>query len=256
MSWETLASLSNMELNAASVIQALAAFSRPDQIVQYQRFFKTGPGQYGEGDVFIAVKVPETRSVAKQFKDLPVEEIDILLQSPVHEHRLCGLVILTERFKRAKTEAARKEIFDHYLQLAYEGRINNWDLVDVTAHRIGAYLIDRPGSMELLESLARSEKLWERRIAMVFTFAYIGVGRLDEPLHIAEMLLGDIEDLMHKAVGWGLREVGKKDVEKLREFLSRFAASMPRTALRYSIEKFDETERKYWLAQKQLQATN
>lgn len=169
------------------------------------------------------------------------------MQSPVHEHRLCGLVILTERFKRSKTEAARKEIFEHYLQLAYEGRINNWDLVDVTAHRIGAFLIDRPGSIELLEKLAKSEKLWERRIAMIFTFAYIAAGRLDEPLHIVEMLLNDRHDLMHKAVGWGLREVGKRDVERLREFLSRYAATMPRTALRYSIEKFDEPERKRWL---------
>lgn len=243
-----------MELNAASVIEALAAFSRPNQVHEYQRFFKTGPGQYGEGDVFIAVKVPETRKVAKRFRDLPAEEIDILMHSPVHEHRLCGLVILTDRFKRAKTEAARKEIFDHYLQLAYEGRVNNWDLVDTSAGYIGAYLIDRQGSRQLLESLARSDKLWERRIAMIFTFAYISIGRLDEPLHIAEMLLEDKHDLMHKAVGWGLREVGKKDVEKLRKFLSRFAATMPRTALRYSIEKFDETERQFWLGQKSARA--
>jgi 3-methyladenine DNA glycosylase AlkD len=237
-------------VDAASVREALAAFSHPDKVAVYQHFFKTGPGQYGEGDIFIGVKVPDTRKVAKQFKDLPAEEIDLLMQSPVHEHRLCALVILTERFKRAKTEAAQREIFEHYLDLAYAGRINNWDLVDVTAHRIGAYLIDRPDSLQLLESLARSEKLWERRIAMIFTFAYIAANRFDVPLHIAELLLGDKHDLMHKAVGWGLREVGKRDAQKLREFLSRFAATMPRTALRYSIEKFDEVERKIWLAAK------
>ena len=240
---------------AADVKVALAAFSRPEKEATFAWFFKTGPGQYGEGDVFIGAKVGETRSVAKQFKDLAAHEIDELLASPIHEERQCGLFILVGQFNRAKTPEAKQELFDHYLNLVYEGRVNNWDLVDATAPYLGAFLIGKPDSMKLLMKLAHSEKLWERRVAIVFTFAFIRVGELKEALQIAEMLNEDKHDLIHKAVGWMLREVGKKDIDELRKYLSRFAATMPRTALRYSIEKMDEDERQIWLAKKANRGT-
>lgn len=232
---------------ALDVAKALRAVSHPEDVALYQRFFKTGPGQYGEGDVFIGVKVPKNRAVAKQFRDLPEAEINVLLHSPIHEERFCGLVILIERFKRSRTESARAEHFKHYLDLVYEGRVNNWDLVDCSAPYFGDWLIGRPDALQLLQSLASSEKLWERRVGIIFTFAFIRVGQLAPTFEIAEQLLGDKHDLMHKAVGWMLREAGKKDPEALRAFLTRFAATMPRTALRYSIEKFDAEERQSWL---------
>lgn len=233
---------------ALDVEQALRAFSRPDKVGEYDRFFKTGPGQYGEGDAFIGVKVPENRSVAKRFKDIGEAEITELTHSPIHELRQCGLFILVGKFKRAKTQAARQEHFEHYLHLVYEGRVNNWDLVDATAPYLGAWLIGRDDALELMSSLAASEKLWERRVGMIFTFAFIRVGQLEPTFEIAQQLLGDKQDLMHKAVGWMLREAGKKDLDALRDFLGRFTPVMPRTALRYAIEKMDETERKMWMA--------
>ena len=239
----------------ADVKAALAAFSRPEKEATFSWFFKTGPGQYGEGDVFIGAKVGETRSVAKRFKDLASHEIDELLASPIHEERQCGLFILVGQFNRAKTPGAQQEIFDHYLNLVFEGRVNNWDLVDATAPYLGAFLIGKPDAMELLEKLARSEKVWERRVAIVFTFAFIRVGELQETARISEILNEDKHDLIHKASGWMLREVGKKDLAELRKYLSRFAATMPRTALRYAIEKMEEPERQLWLAARSKRGT-
>lgn len=233
---------------ALDVEQALRAFSHPDKVDAYKWFFKTGPGQYGEGDIFIGVKVPENRSVAKRFKDIGEAEITELTHSPIHEIRQCGLFILTGKFKRAKTEAARQEHFEHYMHLVYEGRVNNWDLVDATAPYFGDWLIGREDGLKLMQSLASSEKLWERRVGIIFTFAFIRVGQLGPTFAIAEQLLGDKHDLMHKAVGWMLREAGKKDLDALRNFLTEHTPVMPRTALRYAIEKMDETERKMWMA--------
>jgi len=235
---------------AADVKAALAAFSRPEKEATFAWFFKTGPGQYGEGDVFIGAKVPETRSVAAKFEHLPAEHIDELLASKIHEERQCGLFILVGQFKRAKTAAAQQEIFEHYLNLLYEGRVNNWDLIDGTAPYLGTYLVGKPDALKLLEKLAKSENLWQRRASVMFTFAFIKAGEFGEALHIAEMLLGDKHDLIHKATGWMLREVGNRDVAELRKFLGRFAATMPRTMLRYAIEKLDESERQRWLAEK------
>ncbi len=233
---------------ALDVENALRAFSHPDKVKAYEWFFKTGPGQYGEGDVFIGVRVPENRSVAKRFRNIGEAEITELTHSPIHELRQCGLFILVDKFKRAKTESARKEHFDHYMHLVYEGRVNNWDLVDATAPYLGAWLIGRVDALGLMSSLAASEKLWERRVGIIFTFAFIRVGELEPTFEIAKQLLGDKHDLMHKAVGWMLREAGKKDLEALRAFLREFTPVMPRTALRYAIEKMDETERKMWMA--------
>jgi 3-methyladenine DNA glycosylase AlkD len=182
-----------------------------------------------------------------------------LMQSPIHEHRLLALIIMVGKWKKANSAkgsapSAQQELFDLYLRLVYEGRVNNWDLVDTSAPYFGMFLIGKPDSMELLERLARSEKLWERRVSIMFTFAMIRSSKLGKgpddfapTLHIAEMLLHDKHDLIHKAVGWMLREVGNRDVAELRNFLSRFAAVMPRTMLRYAIEKLDAEERKVWM---------
>ena len=232
---------------AAKVKNELAAFARPDQVFNYKWFFKTGPGEYGEGDEFIGVKVPNSRLVAKNFKDLPLAEIQKLLNSRVHEHRFTGLVILSNRFKKSKDQALRTELFDFFLKNVYAQRVNNWDLVDSTAPYFGEHLVDRDGTDELLDSLAASESLWQRRTAVIFTAAFIRDYRFDEILRLAKNLLQDDQDLMHKAVGWMLREVGNRESDALREFLQLNAHRMPRTMLRYSIEKFSEAERKKWL---------
>ena len=230
--------------------KTLAAFASPAKAIDLQWFFKTGPGEYGEGDQFIGVTVPQSRKVAAQFATLPVEEIKLLCSSPIHEHRHCALIILVNQFQKARDEKVRKKLFDTWMQLLRAGFINNWDLVDVSGHLIGAWLVGRPDSLAFLEKLARSKKLWERRSAIIFTFAFMRAGSLDESLEISELLIDDEHDLIHKAVGWVMREVGKRDIEVLRAFLHAHAATMPRTMLRYAIEKMGETERKRWLAMK------
>jgi 3-methyladenine DNA glycosylase AlkD len=246
-----------IEQTVAGAKAALATFVNPEKQAFFPKFFKAGPGQYGEGDIFLGVTVPNVRSVAKQFAGLTEAEIYELIQSPIHEHRLLALIMLVAKWKKAKTAAAQQELFDFYLRLVYEGRVNNWDLVDTSAPYFGMFLIGKPDALQLLESLARSESLWERRVAIMFTFASIRASKLGAgaddfapTIHIAEMLLHDKHDLIHKAVGWMLREVGNRDLSELRNFLSRYAAEMPRTMLRYSIEKLDADERKQWLAAK------
>lgn len=233
-------------LTAASVQADLAAVSSLSDAEFLAGYFKTGPGGYGEGDVFIGVRVPESRKIAKHYKGLPLEELDILLDSPIHEHRLTALHIIVSQFQTAKTDRQREELFDFYLDAALRGRVNNWDLVDTSAPHMGAWLVKHPRKTLIL-NLARSEKLWERRLAMMFTFANIRANDFGVPQHIAMILLHDKHDLIHKAVGWMLREIGNRDIEVLRAFLTKYAATMPRTMLRYSIEKMDEGERKTWL---------
>ena len=256
-----------IEQTVAGAKAALATFVNPEKQAFFPKFFKAGPGQYGEGDVFLGVTVPNVREVAKQFAGLTEAEIYELMNSSIHEHRLLGLIMLVAKWKKAQRKTgpsaqsaeAQQELFDFYLRLVYEGRVNNWDLVDTSAPYFGMFLIGKPDALQLLESLARSESLWERRVAIMFTFASIRASKLGEgkrgaaaddfapTIHIAEMLLHDKHDLIHKAVGWMLREVGNRDVAKLRKFLSRYAAEMPRTMLRYAIEKLDAEERKKWL---------
>jgi 3-methyladenine DNA glycosylase AlkD len=203
-------------------------------------FFKTGPGQYGEGDVFIGVRVPVIRKVAKDFKGLPLAEVEFLLHSPFHEERLAALVILVMQAAKSDTRAG-KQIYDFYL--ANTRFINNWDLVDLSAPWIvGTHLAAR--SRRPLYQLAKSSWLWNRRISMLATFHFIRLGEFHDTLGIAAMLLDDHEDLMHKAVGWMLREVGKRDVAVLEDFLERHCQKMPRTMLRYAIEKFPEKQRR------------
>jgi len=207
-------------------------------------FFKTGKGQYGEGDKFLGITVPQTRTVAKKYWQLPLAEVLQLLQSAFHEERLAALLILVLQYQKGD-EKQRKKIFQAYLENTQW--INNWDLVDLTADRIvGAYLADKP--KDLLFKLAQSKLLWERRIAMLATFHEIKNGRSEIALAIAEKLLGDQEDLMHKAVGWMLREVGKRcSQEEEEKFLQKYIKVMPRTTLRYAIERFEEGKRLRYL---------
>jgi len=207
------------------------------------RYFQTGAGQYGEGDRFLGVMVPQIRQVAREVRDLPLAAAVELLESPWHEERLCALLLLVRRFERGD-DAARREIFDVYL--GSTAHINNWDLVDVSAHRIvGAWLQDRPRAP--LYRLARSRQLWERRIAIIATARFIDRSDFADTLALSELLLDDDHDLMHKAVGWMLREVGKRDVAVLEAFLASHRSRMPRTALRYAIERFPEAKRRRFL---------
>lgn len=234
-------------MNATAVTKAIYELKNPAQASNLSWFFKTGPGQYGEGDLFLGLKVPQIRAIAKEFKDLPLGEIWILLESEFHEVRACGLIILTEQFKKLKSPTDQKPHFDFYMRAMDAGFINNWDLVDVTAPYIGEYLVGNPQAMRVLTDLAQHPDLWHRRLGIIFTFAFQRHGELMPTIEIAELLLDDAEDLMHKAVGWTLREVGKKNGVLLRSFLREQGKRMPRTALRYAIEKFPEAERKRWL---------
>lgn len=230
-----------------SVAAELKALAKPTRAFELQRFFKTAKGQYGEGDIFLGLTVPEVRTIARKYKKLPLNEIEKLTSSDFHEFRLCGLVILTLQFKASKERSEQKNIFNFYMKQVKAGYVNNWDLVDVTAPIIGAYLVGENDPYPLLEKLVRSKSLWERRVAIIFTFAFIRSGELDPTIEISRRLLKDDHDLIHKAVGWMLREVGKRDIQILRAFLNENAQQMPRTMLRYAIEKMSEAERKKWL---------
>ncbi len=222
---------------------ALRALASPATARILQGFFKTGTGQYGEGDVFLGIKVPVLRAFAKQHADVALDDIQRLLDSIYHEERLLALLLSMQGYARAD-DAGRQAIFELYL--ANTRRINNWDLVDVSApHIVGRHLQDR--SRKLLHELARSTSLWERRIAIVATFHFIRQNDFADTLHIAEILLEDGHDLMHKAVGWMLREVGKRDQPLLESFLRRHYARLPRTTLRYAIERFQPALRQRYL---------
>ena len=235
------------ELSAAGAKAALAAFASPRRAIDLARFFQTAPGQYGEGDKFIGCTVPQSREVAKQFKDLPAADIFELAQSEIHEHRLCALHILVGQFKKAKTADTRDELFDLWMRLLDDGKVNNWDLIDTSAPYLGSWWANKPDALQALSGLAAHEDLWHRRAAVLFTFALIRDGRFDVTLALCEQLLDDKHDLMHKATGWMLREAGNRDIEVLRGFLRKHAATMPRTMLRYAIEKLDADERMEWM---------
>jgi 3-methyladenine DNA glycosylase AlkD len=232
---------------ARSVISELKQVANPRKAKDLQWFFKTGPGQYAEGDIFLGVMVPQNRKIAKKYSDLPLAEIKKLIDSDFHEVRFCGLLILVDQFQKAKTRILQKKYFDFYLKQLKVGQINNWDLIDVTGVRMGAYLINEKTALVRLRKLARSKNLWERRMAVIFTFAFQKIGDPYPTLEMADILLKDDHDLIHKAVGWALREVGKMDGPLLRNYLKENAHQMPRTMLRYSIEKFSNSERKKWL---------
>ena len=236
-------------MSASKVLTALKSESSARHASEQQRFYKTAPGEYGEGDVFLGISVPKTRKIAGEYPKLTFDEIDKLAKSDFHEVRLCALVILCNQYKKSKESKKKKAIFDFYMVQVLKGRVNNWDLVDVSAPTIGQYLLESNNSMPILRKLSKSEDLWERRIAMIFTFAFLRAGELEPTYEIAERLLKDEHDLIHKAVGWMLREMGKRDPSLLRAFLTDHSKVMPRTMLRYAIEKLPERERKMWLVQ-------
>jgi 3-methyladenine DNA glycosylase AlkD len=237
-------------MSAQLVIKELKALAKPNKARDLQRFFKTGPGGYAEGDVFLGVVVPQNRRIAKKYSDLSLSEIKKLIDSDFHEVRFCGLLILVSQFEHAKTRTLQKRYFDFYLRQLKAGQINNWDLIDVTGVRMGRYLVDEKSALQTLKKLARSKNLWQRRMSVIFTFAFQKVGDPYPTLTTADLLLKDEHDLIHKAVGWALRELGKKDGPLLRNYLKVNAHKMPRTMLRYSIEKFSPSERKRWLSYK------
>ena len=207
-------------------------------------FFKTGKGQYGEGDIFLGITVPVSRSIAKKYIDAALETIAELLKSRIHEHRLVALLILVEKYQKAKDQAEKKEIFDFYF--ANNDNINNWDLVDLSADKIaGEHLFEEDKAV--LYKLAKSENLWHRRIAIISTFNFIKKGKFEDTFAIAEILMKDRHDLIHKAVGWMLREVGKRNQQAEEEFLMKHYRKMPRTMLRYAIERLSEDKRKFYM---------
>jgi 3-methyladenine DNA glycosylase AlkD len=232
---------------ADDVRSALRVHASAQKAALLARYFKTGPGEYAEGDVFVGVMVPQSRAVARQFRDLPLAHLQELLASPVHEERLCALFILVAQYEHGDDDA-KESVFRLYLRNTK--RINNWDLVDCSAPKIlGAHLLATKGSGSVLVKLARSRNLWERRIAMLATAAFIDAGRYLPTLNIARMLLDDQHDLIHKAVGWMLREVGKRiDRETEEEFLRRHYRTMPRTMLRYAVERFPKRLQQAYLA--------
>jgi 3-methyladenine DNA glycosylase AlkD len=221
----------------------LLQLSDPERAKNLSWFFKTGKGQYGEGDVFLGITVPEQRKVAKKYTDLSLNDLQELLNSEIHEHRFTALVILISKYRKAE-ESSKKEIFDFYLRNTKN--INNWDLVDLSAPRIiGDYLLNKDRTT--LFKLARSNILWERRISILSTFTFIDNCDFEDALSISELLLHDEHDLIHKAVGWALREIGKRDQNVEEKFLTKHYPNVPRTMLRYAIEKFDEKKRKKYL---------
>ena len=221
----------------------LREFADSDRAVFIQGFFKTGPGQYGEGDRFLGLRVPDLRKVAGEFRSLPLRDLRNLLRSKWHEERLLALVILVDQYQSGD-DKQRAAIFKLYLGSA--DRINNWDLVDCSAPQIvGGHLATR--NRKLLYRLAKSKSVWERRIALLATFHFIRQGEFDDSFALVQSLLADKHDLIHKAAGWMLREIGKRDRNALEKFLNRFAPRMPRTMLRYAIERFPPATRRRFL---------
>jgi 3-methyladenine DNA glycosylase AlkD len=225
-----------------TIIQnSLRQYASPERKVNVERFFKTGKGQYGEGDEFIGVSNPDIRKIARQYKDISLDEIELLLHSPIHEDRLCALIILVNQNDKAYSEAQKQIVNLYIVNLHY---INNWDLVDLSAHYIlGKAIYDGIQEKAILDTLAHSPILWERRVAIISTFYFIHKGNIDDTLRLSKVLLSDKEDLMHKAVGWALREAWKKSPQAVEQFLINNYTQLPRTTLRYAIERFPEEKR-------------
>lgn len=236
------------ELSLFQLRQDIRRSADKNRVAVLQRFFKTGKGEYGEGDVFVGLTVPQSRALAKKyFSALSLQDIEKLLNSKIHEERLISLLMLLAQFQKADS-AQQGRLYRFYLKNAK--KVNNWDLVDTSAPGIvGVYLQDRP--RQVLYKLARSKNIWERRIAILSTFHFIYKKESQDTLKLARILLHDPEDLIHKAVGWMLREVGKRVCEKdLTEFLDQYAQEMPRTMLRYSIERLNPAQKKKYLKRK------
>lgn len=232
-------------MTAKEVIKELNKHQSDKELEKIQRYFKTEDGDYGHGDKFIGIRMGTIFSLAKNYFDMPVREIEKLLESPVHEYRVAGISIMDKQSRVKKTPLPRrKEMFD--LVMRRTDRINNWDLVDLAGlHITGTYLADKP--RKILYKLAKSKDIWERRLAIVSTAQLIRLGHLDDTFRIAEILVNDKHDLIHKATGWMLRFAGDKDKRRLLAFLDKHAATMPRTLLRYSIEKLDKKQKEHYM---------
>jgi len=221
----------------------LQKLGNKQKAIVLQRFFKTGTGEYGEGDIFLGVRVPEVRKLAKEYKDIRISDVRKLMESPIHEERLLALLIFVIKYSEGN-DLVKRRVYELYLKNTRH--INNWDLVDLSAEKIvGDYLMDK--SKKPLCNLAKSKSLWERRISIIATFHFIKQNKFAETLIIAEILLTDKEDLIHKAVGWMLREIGKRHLPTEEKFLNEHYQEMPRTMLRYAIERFPESKRQGYL---------
>jgi 3-methyladenine DNA glycosylase AlkD len=231
----------------AKLKKDLEKIRNPQKAKLLQKYFKTGKGEYGEGDIFLGITVPLSRKIAIKFENLSFPEITKLLRSKFHEERLIALLVLVQKYNKG-LDGDKKQIYDFYLKNT-KG-INNWDLVDLSSHEIvGKYLLsDSTRPSDILLNLAKSKNVWERRIAVISTFEFIRNNRFDESLELAKMLLEDKHDLIHKAVGWMLREVGKRDLKAEIKFLDRYSENMPRTMLRYAIERFPKVTRRHYLS--------
>lgn len=239
--------ISKADVSVNEIRKMLKVYSNKEYAVSVQKFFKNGIGEYAEGDIFIGIRVPDIRKVARMYNKISLVQIKQLLHSSIHEERMCALFILTDKFAYASV-FEQKRIYEFYLlNTKY---INNWDLVDVSAHKIvGEYLYkqSKAEAKKVLQKLVVSENLWERRIVVVATLAFIKNFRFEETFNLAKILLKDKHDLIHKATGWMLREVGNKNREAEEKFLQRYYKKMPRTMLRYAIEKFPEKLRQQYL---------
>lgn len=231
------------------LISELQAIATPERAKASAWFFKTGKGQYGEGDVFIGISTPDLRAICKKYNSLSLDELQVLLNGPIHEYRMAALMILVNQMKKAKGDA-QKSIYDFYLKNTRQ--INNWDLVDASARDIvGYYLYDK--DRQILYDMARTDHLWTQRIAIIASWYFINKNQYEDTFRIAEILLSHKHDLIHKAVGWMLREIWKreeasgKEAKQVENFLERNISKMPRTALRYSIEKMTEERRTYFM---------
>lgn len=230
------------------ISEALFAIQNPERAKSSLRFFKTGPGEYGEGDRFYGIPVPVQREIVKaHWKTLTIEHLRELLRSPIHEERLSGVFALVHHYKATKPKANREKWVNFYLSEIHF--INNWDLVDSSCHLIlGDWLLDKDRSV--LYELAQTDHLWSQRIAIVSTIAFIRKGQFEDTLQLSIALMNHKHDLIHKAIGWMLREIGQRDLRTELAFLDQYATNLPRTALRYAIEKFPESMRKEYLNQR------
>lgn len=226
-------------MKSSELKKELKALVTPGKAELLARFFKTGKGEYGEGDVFIGVMVPEIRKVAKKYKDIELNELQKVISSKIHEERVCAAVICTYR-------KLDRSVVDFYLRNTEF--LNNWDIIDLTCHKVlGLWMLDHKDERKILYKFAKSKSLWERRISVISTFAFLRQNDFKDMLAIAEILVNDEHDLIHKAVGWMLREIGKRDLTVEERFLQNFYKKMPRTMLRYSIERFEESKRQAYL---------
>jgi len=233
-----------MEIKLEKLLKELEQSADPEKAKNLRWFFKTGKGEYGEGDSFLGITAPILRSISKKYQNLDLDDLQKLLNSKIHEHRLSALMIMRFKYQSSNIKD-QSAIVRFYLKNTKN--INNWDLVDLSCHYIlGNWLLDK--DRRILYKLVNSENFWERRISIISTFAFIRENQFVDTLEISRTLLNDKHDLIHKAVGWALREIGKKDKEIEMKFLNKYYKAMPRTMLRYAIEKFSDSERKFYLA--------